>query len=83
VAVDITQNGLMDLVVCHDYGPHMLNVDPKGGIISWLENPGRKGLGNGHWKERFIGRWPGMHRLKAGFFTQKLSSVPLKLNSIN
>ncbi|EKG12892.1 hypothetical protein MPH_09991 [Macrophomina phaseolina MS6] len=71
VAVDITGNGLTDLVICHDYGPHMLRCDQRGGFITWLENPGRDGLKNGHWKERFIGRWPAMHRLKAGYFTQK------------
>ncbi|KAH8648036.1 hypothetical protein BGZ60DRAFT_391028 [Tricladium varicosporioides] len=72
VAVDITQNGLMDLVICHDYGPFMLDCDPKGGFVTWLENPGREGLmKNEHWKERYIGRWPAMHRMKAGYFTQK------------
>ncbi|KAF4314154.1 hypothetical protein GTA08_BOTSDO01273 [Botryosphaeria dothidea] len=71
VAVDITGDGLTDLVICHDYGPHMLRCDPRGGFVTWLENPGRDGLKNGHWKERFIGRWPAMHRIKAGHFTQK------------
>ncbi|KAL0769478.1 hypothetical protein CaCOL14_008786 [Colletotrichum acutatum] len=45
VAVDINRNGLTDIVVCHDYGPFMLECDPKGGWISWLENPGRENLG--------------------------------------
>lgn len=71
VAVDITKNGLIDLVICHDYGPFMLECDPKGGHVTWLENPGRNALKNGHWKERYIGRWPAMHRVKAGHFTQK------------
>jgi hypothetical protein len=71
VAVDITKNGLMDLVICHDYGPFMLECDPNGGWVSWLENPGRENLKKGHWKERFIGRWPAMHRVKAGYFTQR------------
>lgn len=52
VAVDITKNGLMDLVICHDYGPFMLECDPKGGFVTWLENPGRETLDKGHWKER-------------------------------
>ncbi|KAH9904315.1 hypothetical protein F4778DRAFT_732119 [Xylariomycetidae sp. FL2044] len=72
VAVDITGNGLMDLVVCHDYGPFMLESYPQGGHITWLENPGRDNLKDGsHWKERYIGRWPAMHRIKAGHFTQR------------
>ncbi|KAI1098295.1 hypothetical protein F4804DRAFT_325172 [Jackrogersella minutella] len=62
----------MDLVICRDYGPFMLECDPKGGHITWLENPGRVNLKTqGHWKERYIGRWPAMHRLAAGHFTQK------------
>ncbi|KAH6871884.1 hypothetical protein B0T10DRAFT_611080 [Thelonectria olida] len=71
LAVNITNNGLMDLVVCHDYGPFMLECDMKGGWISWLENPGPDKLGSGPWKQRKIGRWPAMHRMKAGHFTQK------------
>ncbi|KAK1635375.1 hypothetical protein BDP81DRAFT_462381 [Colletotrichum phormii] len=71
VAVDINRNGLTDIVVCHDYGPFMLECDPKGGWISWLENPGRENLGKEPWKLRMIGRWPAMHRMKAGYFTQK------------
>ncbi|KAH6887056.1 hypothetical protein B0T10DRAFT_539220 [Thelonectria olida] len=69
--VDVTKNGLMDLVVCHDYGPSMLECDMQGGWISWFENPGRDKLGSGPWKQRKIGRWPAMHRMKAGYFTQK------------
>ncbi|KAF8453385.1 hypothetical protein BDZ91DRAFT_749478 [Kalaharituber pfeilii] len=61
----------MDVVICHDYGPFMLESYPQGGYITWLENPGREQLGKGHWKERYIGRWPAMHRIKAGYFTQK------------
>lgn len=74
VAVDINRNGLTDIVVCHDYGPFMLECNPKGGWISWLENPGREKLGKAPWKVRMIGRWPAMHRLKAGYFTQKYAS---------
>lgn len=71
MAVDITGNGLTDIVVCHDYGPFMLECDTKGGWVSWLENPGRDKLGDGLWKVRTIGRWPAMHRMKVGHFTQK------------
>ncbi|KPM43201.1 hypothetical protein AK830_g3334 [Neonectria ditissima] len=68
---DLTGNGLTDLVITHDYGPFMLEADQKGGWISWLENPGRSNLNNGQWKRRTIGRWPAMHRMKLGHFTQK------------
>ncbi|KAH6844715.1 hypothetical protein B0I37DRAFT_446698 [Chaetomium sp. MPI-CAGE-AT-0009] len=71
VACDITKNGLMDVIICHDYGPFMLECNMQGGWVSWLENPGRERLGSGPWKERMIGRWPAMHRMKAGYFTQK------------
>ncbi|KAL6714564.1 hypothetical protein ACLMJK_007989 [Lecanora helva] len=69
--VDITGNGRQDVIVCHQYGPFMLECDTQGGWITWLENPGRDCLKAGHWKQRTIGRWPAMHRIKAGFFTQK------------
>ncbi|KAH9999731.1 hypothetical protein F4779DRAFT_622640 [Xylariaceae sp. FL0662B] len=66
IAVDITGNGLMDLLLCHRFDPTMLECDMRGGYVSWLENPGRDELRkNTHWTERFIGRWPAVHRLKA------------------
>jgi hypothetical protein len=71
VACDVTGNGLTDVVVCHDYGPFMLECNMAGGWITWLENPGREKLGSSTWTERKIGRWPAMHRLKAGHFTQR------------
>lgn len=67
---DITGNGLTDVIICHDYGPFMLESKPEAGYISWLENPGREGLGKGYWKQHYVGRWPAMHRVKAGYFTQ-------------
>ncbi|OIW23856.1 hypothetical protein CONLIGDRAFT_657440 [Coniochaeta ligniaria NRRL 30616] len=78
VAVDVSGDGLTDVIVCHDYGPFMLECYPQGGWITWLENPGRDNLkkdpedpADNHWKQRDIGRWPAMHRLRAGYFTQK------------
>lgn len=69
--VDITGNGLTDVLVCHDYGPFMLDCNPAGGWITWLENPGREVLKlGGQWTQRKIGRWPAMHRIKFGYFTQ-------------
>lgn len=64
---DITGNGLDDIVVCHDYGRHMIECDPKGGRIVWLENPGDP---NGEWKKHYVGKHIGMHRLRVGYFTQ-------------
>lgn len=66
---DITGNGLMDVIICHDYGPTMLDCRADAGRISWLENPGRDGLGK-DWERHYIGRWPAMHRLSVGHFTQ-------------
>jgi hypothetical protein len=78
LAVDVNGNGLTDVIVCHDYGPFMLECNPSGGWITWLENPGREKLkkktykkSDNHWKRRDIGRWPAMHRMRAGYFTQK------------
>ncbi|KAK8034198.1 hypothetical protein PG993_009193 [Apiospora rasikravindrae] len=72
VAHDITGDGLNDIILCCDYGPFMLECNPKGGHIVWLENPGRDKLKDGGlWKEHYVGRWPAMHRVKVGHFTQK------------
>ncbi|KAG2420441.1 hypothetical protein HFD88_000053 [Aspergillus terreus] len=71
VAMDITQNGLMDVIVCHDFGETMIECDMKGGHITWFENPGRDLDPNKTWTPHYIGRWPAMHRLQAGFFTQR------------
>lgn len=74
VAADVTGNGSLDLIVSHQYGPNMIECDMTGGWISWLENPGRdewKEGGYKQWTKRDIGRWPAMHRLRAGYFTQR------------
>lgn len=74
VTADCAGNGRRDVIACHDYGPTFMDCNPAGGNISWLENPGRqgpKGEVAEDWKVRYIGRWPAMHRLKAGYFTQK------------
>ncbi|KAI5779967.1 hypothetical protein DFH27DRAFT_657220 [Peziza echinospora] len=70
---DCAGNGQRDILITHDYGATFLDTDPKGGLLSWLENPGRREDGGVHedWKRRFIGRWPSMHRLQAGRFTQR------------
>lgn len=48
----------------------MLDSKIEAGYISWLENPGREGLGK-PWVAHYIGRWPAMHRVKVGYFTQR------------
>ncbi|KAK5651789.1 hypothetical protein OQA88_11656 [Cercophora sp. LCS_1] len=81
LVADISGNGLTDVVVCHDYGPFMLNCNQQGGWITWLENPGRSCLNNGYWRQRTIGRWPAMHRMKAGYFTQKHVVLPVTVTA--
>ncbi|RPA89093.1 hypothetical protein L873DRAFT_1695041, partial [Choiromyces venosus 120613-1] len=73
VSAEIAGSGRKDIVICYDYGKTFLETNPEGGNISWLENPGRSDDGkvNGAWTSRFVGRWEGMHRLKAGYFTQR------------
>lgn len=74
IAADVTGNGLPDLIVSHQYGPNMIECDMTGGWVSWLENPGRDACnqdGCKPWTKRDIGRWPAMHRLRAGYFTQR------------
>ncbi|KAJ6070610.1 hypothetical protein N7467_011929 [Penicillium canescens] len=47
----------------------MIDSDPKGGHVVWLENPGNDPSAT--WQEHFIGRWPTVHRLATGYFTQR------------
>lgn len=68
---DVDNDGLNDLIMCYNYGKDFINCDPKGGYIAWLKNPGRAKLGHDVWNLHYIGRWPAMHRLKAGYFTQR------------
>ncbi|KAE8327932.1 hypothetical protein BDV39DRAFT_192580 [Aspergillus sergii] len=82
VPMDITRNGLMDIVVCHDFGDTMIQANMQGGHISWFENPGRDNLQpDVKWKQHYIGRWPAMHRLQAGYFTQRAKG-PAGLDSL-
>lgn len=70
---DVSGNGSPDIIVCHElYGPigTIVDPDPKGGKISWLENPGRPDKDQSRWKQHYVGRATGMHRLRAGYFTQ-------------
>ena len=65
---DVDGDGWNDIVICHDYGKTMVEADPAGGKIHWLQNPyGGRGT---QWIARYIGRATAMHRLKTGYFTQ-------------
>lgn len=64
---DVNGDGRNDIVICYQYGQTMVNCDPEGGKIVWLENPGNC---EPYWKSHYIGRATSMHRLKVGYFTQ-------------
>ena len=66
--VDVNRDGRNDIVICYQYGQTMVNCDPEGGKIVWLENPGNS---EPYWKSHYIGRATSMHRLKVGYFTQE------------
>ncbi|CAF2095083.1 unnamed protein product [Rotaria magnacalcarata] len=66
---DITDNGFNNVIVCYKYGKTMLDTDPEGGIIVWLENPGSI-TDNKSWKDHYVGKSTAMHRLRVGHFTQ-------------
>jgi hypothetical protein len=66
--VDVDGDGWHDIVICYQYGQTMINCDPKGGKIVWLQNPGESDRED--WVGRYIGRATSMHRLKVGYFTQ-------------
>ncbi|KAG8690323.1 hypothetical protein FRC11_012400 [Ceratobasidium sp. 423] len=59
-----------------------LNMD--GGIVSYLKNPGNK-KSTALWEAREVGRFPSMHRLKTGHFTQKehleIIALPIMLKT--
>jgi hypothetical protein len=64
---DVNNNGRNDVIVCYQYGMTMVDCDPTGGKIVWLENPGASG---GIWQSHYIGRATSMHRLRVGHFTR-------------
>jgi hypothetical protein len=65
---DVNGNGRDDIIVSYQYGLTMVNCDPEGGKIDWLENPG---YDEPYWKRHYIGRATSMHRLRVGYFTQE------------
>ena len=66
---DLDGDGREDIVICHQYGATMVDCDPEGGKIHWLQNPGNSG-GTEPWTARYIGRATAMHRLRVGHFTR-------------
>jgi hypothetical protein len=66
---DITNDGFNDIIVCFQYGKSMLDTDPTGGKIVWLESPGQNN-DNKPWKSHYVGKSTAMHRLRIGHFTQ-------------
>ncbi|CAF1649495.1 unnamed protein product [Rotaria magnacalcarata] len=66
---DISGDGFNDIIICFDYGNTILDFNPDGGHIVWLENPG-KNISTVPWKQHYVGKSATMHRLKIGHFTQ-------------
>ncbi|CAF1077711.1 unnamed protein product [Rotaria sordida] len=66
---DISGDGYQDLIIAYEYGRTLLDTDPDGGKIAWLENPGQNN-GTKLWTMHYVGKSPAMHRLKVGHFTQ-------------
>ena len=66
---DVNGDGFQDVVICFEYGRTMLDCDPDGGKIVWLENPGLN-ANQQTWKKHYVGKSTAMHRLKIGHFTQ-------------
>ncbi|KAI2699507.1 hypothetical protein CBS147332_8393 [Penicillium roqueforti] len=71
-SMDMTGDGFNDVIVGFNYGATMIDSDPNGGDIFWLENPGANPKDpSAKWEKHFIGRWPTVHRLATGYFTQR------------
>ncbi|PHM73258.1 hypothetical protein [Xenorhabdus kozodoii] len=71
---EIAGSGRQDIIICYDLygdGGTFHDPSPNGGKIDWLENPGTEVSEDVRWKRRYIGQIPTMHRLRAGYFTQK------------
>ncbi|THH03890.1 hypothetical protein EW145_g5922 [Phellinidium pouzarii] len=82
---DISGNGFNDIILSDEYGPSMDDIWADGGRVSWFENTGD--VNNTNWERRFIGKSPGMHRLRIGHFTTRDSiqiiAVPIVIESRN
>ncbi|CAF3763740.1 unnamed protein product [Rotaria sp. Silwood1] len=66
---DISGDGFKDIIICFDYGNSIIDFNPDGGHIVWLENPGKKNETE-PWKRHYVGKSATMHRLRVGHFTQ-------------
>ncbi|KLO10130.1 hypothetical protein SCHPADRAFT_832978 [Schizopora paradoxa] len=67
--VDISGNDYNDLIVTCEYGESPDEMDPFGGRICWLENPGAD-ADEGEWVQRDIGRFPGVNLVKGKDMTE-------------
>lgn len=56
---DLTGDGSLDIVVCHDYGETLRACAPDSGMVSWLRNPGAEGA----WRQFDIGQLCSAHRV--------------------
>jgi aldos-2-ulose dehydratase len=54
---------VLKVILSDEYGPSMNDIWPQGGRVSWYENVGDLNSTE-QWKRRYIGKSPGMHRLK-------------------
>jgi hypothetical protein len=71
---DITHNSFDDMAICYQlYGPKgtIIDPDPEGGKIDWLENPGSPNNTTDQWKRYYVGKAIGMHRIRIGHFTRR------------
>ncbi|RPD55164.1 hypothetical protein L227DRAFT_533730 [Lentinus tigrinus ALCF2SS1-6] len=66
---DITGNKYNDVILTDGNGPSLHDIWPDGRGVHWYENTGDPTKSN--WTGRFIGRSPGMHRIRTGHFTTK------------
>ncbi len=59
----------MKVVLTDQYGSSIFtDIWKDGGRVNWYENPGSLAE-TAHWKRRFIGKSPGMHRVKGNKLT--------------
>src|SRR5437762_4538038 len=66
---DIDRDGLVDIVISHNFGGCPRNCKPEDGKISWFRNPGSARAGE-QWNAYFVGNLMATHRVKIGHFTQ-------------
>jgi hypothetical protein len=70
---DVNGNGYPDVIVCYELygsGGTLYDANPEGGKIDWIENPAQNLSSGKRWVRHYIGRTTGMHRIRAGYFTQ-------------